>query len=126
MATIYPQYKVDHYHYLPGSINIEVFVLLAKNSASDGWHIPDDFTPTITRLNLQAANNLPAYPNAYVVGNGANNWPTSAAAKTAAQTDYNLLIVDRTTAYNASVLATGGTDANIITPFPDSPVSGPG
>ena len=117
---LYPQFQVLHVTYIPNSV--EVFVIQAQNNPDDAWNVPTNFPQTIKRLGLQAASNLPAYPNAYVVG---AHWTTAAAAKAAAQADYAALVADKVNAYNASVLASGG-DPSVIAPFADSPVSGPG
>jgi hypothetical protein len=122
---MFPQFRVDHYHYLPASLNIEVYVLLSQADAASPWVIPAKFGAAITRLLLKASANNPQFPNAYVVSAAQYGYATAALALAAATLDYNALIADRTAAYNAGILATGGTDPTVISPFADSPVLPP-
>ena len=78
------------------------------------------YAAMIQALGLQASKNYAAYPYAYVVGAGANNWTTDALAKAAAIADCNLIIAKR----NAAITALGINAANPYVTF-GAPVLGP-
>jgi hypothetical protein len=71
------------------------------------------YAAMIQALGLQASKNYAAYPYAYVVGAGANNWSTDALAKAAAIADCNLIVTKR----NNAIAALGINAANPYVSF---------
>jgi hypothetical protein len=71
-------------------------------------------------LGLAAKINYTAFPYAYVVGTGANNFTTDALCKAAAEGDCNLLVTQR----NNTLAASGIGPTNPFVTF-GAPVLGP-
>ena len=117
----FPDYQVVHGLYNPSSADF--YMLLYQGIANAPWISPPNFAQTIVRLSLQASANLAQYQNAYVVGSG---WASDAAAKAAAQADYAILLADRNASQAATALNQSFYNNPYITPYGDSPVSGPG
>ena len=125
MKLNYPQYQVVPFTYNGTTTG---FLTLALSGPNASWQVPplngsSGFTSLISSLNLQAAKNLAQYPYAYVVGNGANNWSTTAAAQAAAQADYTTITAARDAAAQSAALSTTLPNAYVSL---GTAVSGPG
>lgn len=99
MSVNYPLYQVQPLNWNYNGSTSSGYLILIQVSNTALWQPAINILNLVdyagNKLVLQAANNLPAYPMAYVIGTGTGDWSTDAAAKTAALADWTTITTAR-------------------------------